>query len=68
MQKIKITAILLVFGIVGIILNTSQQFSSSAKNDDVIQEILSYKNWTKINEKPIKVSSGFQIDNLSGAG
>lgn len=63
MFKLKIIAIAVILCLVGIILNSSSHFSSSAKGD-VLQEIAAYKSWTKITKEPIKVD--FQIDGAGG--
>jgi hypothetical protein len=50
--------------VVGIVLNSSHQFSSLAKNEDVLGEIAKYKTWTKITGEPIKVG----VDELASFG
>jgi hypothetical protein len=66
MLKIKLTAITGILSFVGFVFLNSQSFSSSAKGN-VFEEIAKYKTWTRINEKPIKVFSGFTIDGASGS-
>lgn len=65
MLKIKISAIAAVFLLVGIVLSSSQQFSTSAEGD-ILEEIADYKNWTQVTKEPIKVE--FIIDGNAGAG
>ncbi len=55
MLKVKLIAILSILGLVGIVLNSSHQFSSKAQTDDVLTEIADYKTWTKITKEPIVV-------------
>lgn len=66
MLKIKIVSIIGILSLVGIVFHNSHSFTSSAKGD-VFEEIAKYKTWTRINEKPVKVFSGFQIDGASGS-
>lgn len=55
MLKVKLIAVLSVFAIVAIVLSSSSSFSTSAENDNAVQEIAGYKTWTKITKEPIKV-------------
>lgn len=64
MLRIKIFVIVSILFLVGIVLNSSDGFESSAKGD-VFEEIASYKTWTKITKEPIKTA--FQIDGASGS-
>ena len=64
MLKIKIIAIVGVLFLVGIVLSSSKRFESSAKGD-VLEEIATYKTWTRINKEPIKVANPIQIDGES---
>ena len=59
MLKLKLVALVVIFVFVGIVLNGSHQFSTSAKTD-VLADISNYKSWTKITSEPIKVS--FWVD------
>jgi hypothetical protein len=55
MNKIKFSIIVSILILVGIILNSSSQFSSKAENDNIVKEISQYKTWSKLNDKPIGV-------------
>ncbi len=66
MSKIKLFAILSILCLVIMVLNISPVFVSKAESDFVLQEIASYKTWTKITGEPIKVASSFQIDGSGG--
>jgi hypothetical protein len=75
MNRIKLITIAGVLMLVGIITSNSQQFSSKAKDDEILSEIAKYKTWTKVLKEPIKAesmnvlkanSSQFSIDDLGG--
>jgi hypothetical protein len=66
MKRIKLAVLLSLFGLVGIYVSHSHQFSSKAENDQILEEIAKYKSWTKVSKEPIKVE--FTIDGLSGGG
>lgn len=55
MRKIKLVAVLFVFGIVGVVLSNSQNFTSHAEGDPILEEIAGYKQWNKITSDPIKI-------------
>lgn len=55
MLKIKLIAILSIFGLVGIVLSSSHQFSSKAQTDEALDAIADYKTWTKITKEAIVV-------------
>jgi hypothetical protein len=55
MKRIKLITIFSVLMSVGIIASNSRQFSSAAKDDEVLSEIAKYKTWTKVSKEPIKV-------------
>lgn len=63
MIKIKLGAIVFIFGLVGIILNSSHRFSSHAESD-AADEIANYKSWSRITKEPIPVK--FTIDSSGG--
>lgn len=65
MLKIKFIAIVGIFVLVGIVLNNSRSFSTSAK-EDVLAEIAKYKTWSKINKEPIRVEVEFSLDFSGG--
>lgn len=77
MFKLKLFAILIVLGLAGAVVLSSDKFSSAAK-DDVLQEIAGYKTWKKlvkpepkieIPKEVAKVEPGtFQISDSSIAG
>lgn len=67
MLKIKLFAVAAFVVLTAIVLSSSNRFAASA-NEDVFREIANYKTWQRINKKPIKVESEFQIDGASGAG
>lgn len=54
MIKIKLGVIVFVFGLVGIISNSSHRFSSHAETD-AADEIANYKSWSRITKEPIAV-------------
>lgn len=56
MRRIKLITILIFIGLVGTVLLSSQQFASKAKGDSVLEQIASYRNWTKVSKEPIKVN------------
>jgi ABC-type cobalt transport system substrate-binding protein len=67
MNRIKLITIFSLLTLVIIIANNSRQFSSSAKDDEVLSEITKYKSWTKVSKEPIKVESdALTIGGLSG--
>jgi hypothetical protein len=57
MKRIKLIVIFSVLILVGIIANNSRQFSSAAKDDEILSEIVKYKSWTKVSKEPIKVET-----------
>lgn len=57
MNRIKLITIFSVLVLVGIIASNSWQFSSLAKDDEILSEIAKYKSWAKISKEPIKVES-----------
>jgi hypothetical protein len=61
MNKIKFSIIISILILVGIILNSSSQFSSKAENDSILKEISQYKTWEKLNEKPINVKNSLEL-------
>jgi hypothetical protein len=64
MKRIKLSIIFGVLILAGIIAINSRQFSSSAKDDEILSEIAKYKTWTKVSKKPVKVD--LNIDDLGG--
>jgi hypothetical protein len=61
MNKVKFIVIASFLILVGIILNSSNQFSSKAQNDNIVKEISQYKTWSKLNEKAISVKNPFEL-------
>jgi hypothetical protein len=57
MNRIKLLTIFSVLVLVGIITDNSRQFTSAAKDDEVLSEIAKYKTWTKVSKEPIKVET-----------
>jgi hypothetical protein len=69
MKQIKLIAILGLLLLVGIVLNSSHQFSSEAKGDNALEEIAKYKTWARISKADEKVELGtFKIYDSSVAG
>ena len=67
MLKIKLCAVVVFLLTTAILLSNSRQFTAAA-NGDALAEIANYKTWQRINEKPIKVESSFQVDDNFGGG
>lgn len=53
MLRVKICAVIGVFGVITFVLNSSPVFVSKAENDEILKEIAGYKNWTKVTKAPI---------------
>ena len=69
MKRIKLIAILVLLGLVTVVLLNSQQFSSKAKNDNVLEEIANYKDWQQIHKPDTNIVTGvFKITDSSVAG
>jgi hypothetical protein len=69
MNRIKLITIFSVLILVGIIVNNSRQFSSSAKDDEILSEITKYKTWQSVNKTDEKLANGaFIIRDSSGGG
>jgi hypothetical protein len=64
-NKFKLFAAACVLSLTAIVLSSAPVFVSKAESDDILREIAGYKNWKRINEVPIKVSGGFQIDGVA---
>jgi hypothetical protein len=61
MNKVKSIVIVSILILIGIILNSSNQFSSKAESDNIVKEISQYKTWSKLNEKAITVKNSLEI-------
>jgi hypothetical protein len=69
MNKIKLIAISGLLTLVGIIASNSNQFSSAAKDDEILSEIAKYKTWQSVNKTDEKIANGtFIIRDSSGGG
>lgn len=61
MNKVKSIVIVSILILIGIILNSSNQFLSKAESDNIVKEISQYKTWSKLNEKAITVKNSLEI-------
>jgi hypothetical protein len=70
MNRIKLIVIAGVLILVGIVADNSRQFSSEAKDDEVLSEIAKYKSWQSVNKTDEKLANGTFIirDSSSGGG
>lgn len=69
MKRIKIITIIGILGLLGIVASNSQQFSSSAKGDEIFTEIGKYKSWKQVNKPDEKKEHGtFAVFDSSVAG
>jgi hypothetical protein len=70
MNRIKLLTIFSVLVLVGIIADNSRQFTSAAKDDEVLSEIAKYKSWQSVNKTDEKLANGTFIirDSSSGGG
>jgi hypothetical protein len=69
MNRLKLISIFCVLVLVGIIANSSQQFLSAAKDDEILIEIVNYKNWQSVSKTDEKMADGtYKIFNSSVSG
>ncbi len=69
MNRIKLIVIAGVLILVGIITNNSRQFSSAAKDDEILSEIARYKSWQTVNKTDKNIADGtYKIFNSSVSG
>ena len=57
MLRIKLFAMIAIFGVVGFVVGSSGNFTAAAEDDPLIKELSQYRNWEKITEKPIEAGA-----------
>jgi hypothetical protein len=69
MIKVKAFTIITFLALLGIFLNLTENFSTKAENDEILNEIFSYKSWEQIH-KPQEESANnvFKVRSFVGGG
>ncbi len=67
MLKIKLVAVAFLLSVTAIVVSFSPARVSRAESDPILQQIAGYKTWQRVNNEPIKVAGGFQIDGAAGS-